>query len=75
VAVSDRTYSSAHGFLIDAASILAGEAQALAREGTPYIQLDAPLYTHWADAPLKAKYSNLGFDMDRFLDDAIAAEI
>ena len=45
------------------------------REGTPYVQLDAPLYTHWADAPLKAKYSNLGFDMDRFLDDVIAAEI
>jgi 5-methyltetrahydropteroyltriglutamate--homocysteine methyltransferase len=72
--VSDRVYSSPHEFLIDAAGILASEAQALAREGTPYIQLDAPLYTHWADTSLKAKYCNLGFDMDRFLDDAIAAE-
>jgi 5-methyltetrahydropteroyltriglutamate--homocysteine methyltransferase len=72
--VSDRVYSSPHEFLIDAAGILASEAQALAREGTPYIQLDAPLYTHWADRSLKAKYCNLGFDMDRFLDDAIAAE-
>ena len=72
--VSDRAYRSPAEFLIDAAGILASEAQALAREGTPYIQLDAPLYTHWADASLKAKYGKLGFDMDRFLDDAIAAE-
>jgi 5-methyltetrahydropteroyltriglutamate--homocysteine methyltransferase len=72
--VSDRVYSSPHEFLVDAAGILAAEARALAREGTPYIQLDAPLYTHWADTSLKEKYSNLGFDMERFLDDAIAAE-
>jgi 5-methyltetrahydropteroyltriglutamate--homocysteine methyltransferase len=72
--LSDRAYSSPNEFLIDAAGILATEALALAREGTPYIQLDAPLYTHWADASLKAKYTNLGFDMDRFLDHAIAAE-
>jgi 5-methyltetrahydropteroyltriglutamate--homocysteine methyltransferase len=72
--ISDRVYSSPEEFLIDAAGFLADEAQALAREGTPYIQLDGPLYTHWADASLRAKYGNLGFDMDRFLDDAIAAE-
>jgi 5-methyltetrahydropteroyltriglutamate--homocysteine methyltransferase len=72
--VSDRIYGSPHEFLSDAAGILATEAQALAREETPYIQLDAPLYTHWADASLKAKYSNLGFVMDHFLDDAIVAE-
>jgi hypothetical protein len=28
----------------------------------------------WADTSFKAKYCNLGFDMDRFLDHAIAAE-
>jgi 5-methyltetrahydropteroyltriglutamate--homocysteine methyltransferase len=72
--VSDRVYSSPHEFLVDAACILANEARALAREGTPYIQLDAPLYTHWVDASLNAKYANFGFDMNRFLDHAIAAE-
>ena len=66
--------TSADQFLVDAAGILANEARALAREGTPYIQIDAPLYTHWADASLKAKYADFGFDMDRFLDHAIAAE-
>ncbi|HWX31698.1 MAG TPA: hypothetical protein VNZ53_30225 [Steroidobacteraceae bacterium] len=72
--LSDRAYTSADEFLVDAAGILANEARALAREGTPYIQIDAPLYTHWADASLKAKYADFGFDMDRFLDHAIAAE-
>jgi 5-methyltetrahydropteroyltriglutamate--homocysteine methyltransferase len=72
--LSDRAYETPGEFLSDAAHILASEARALAAEGTPYLQLDAPLYTHWADDSLKAKYGKLGFDMDRFLDDAVAAE-
>ena len=72
--VSDRAYETPSEFLSDAAHILASEARALAGEGTPYLQLDAPLYTHWADGSLKAKYGKLGFEMDRFLDDAVAAE-
>jgi 5-methyltetrahydropteroyltriglutamate--homocysteine methyltransferase len=71
---SERAYGSADEFLVDAAGILANEANALAREGTPYIQLDAPLYTHWADPSLTAKYRSLGFELDSFLDHAIAAE-
>ena len=39
-----------------------------------YIQLDAPVYTHWADHSLTAKYQQAGFDMDRFLSEAIASE-
>jgi methionine synthase II (cobalamin-independent) len=72
--LSDRVYETPGEFLVDAAGILASEARALAGEGTPYLQLDAPLYTHWADGSLKVKYNELGFDMDRFLDDAVAAE-
>jgi 5-methyltetrahydropteroyltriglutamate--homocysteine methyltransferase len=72
--VSESAYPTPSDFLTDAASILASEAQALANEGAPYIQLDAPVYTHWADASLTAKYRQAGFDMDRFLSDAIAAE-
>ena len=63
--VSEGAYPTAGDFLTDAASILAREAQALANEGTPYIQLDAPVYTHWADDSLTAKYQQAGFDMDR----------
>jgi 5-methyltetrahydropteroyltriglutamate--homocysteine methyltransferase len=72
--VSEGAYPTPGDFLTDAASILAHEAQALANEGTPYIQLDAPVYTHWTDASLTAKYQQAGFDMDRFLSEAIASE-
>jgi 5-methyltetrahydropteroyltriglutamate--homocysteine methyltransferase len=72
--VSEGAYPTAGDFLTDAASILAREAQALANEGTPYIQLDAPVYTHWADDSLTAKYQQAGFDMDRFLSESIASE-
>jgi 5-methyltetrahydropteroyltriglutamate--homocysteine methyltransferase len=72
--VSDRAYDTPSEFLSDAARILASEARALAEEGTPYLQIDAPLYTHWVDGSLKAKYSKLGCDMNRFLDEAITVE-
>jgi 5-methyltetrahydropteroyltriglutamate--homocysteine methyltransferase len=72
--VSESAHPTPGDFLTDAASILANEAQALANEGTPYIQLDAPVYTHWTDASLTAKYQQAGFDMDRFLSEAIESE-
>jgi 5-methyltetrahydropteroyltriglutamate--homocysteine methyltransferase len=72
--ISESAYPGPVDFLTDAASILASEAKALANEGTPYIQLDAPVYTHWADASLTEKYKRAGFDVDRFLSEAIAAE-
>ena len=72
--VSQGAYPTPGDFLTDAASILASEAQALANEGTPYIQLDAPAYTHWADESLTAKYQQAGFEMDSFFSEAIAAE-
>ncbi len=72
--VSDGAYPTPSDFLADAAAILADEARALVAEGVPYIHLDAPTYTHWADDTLKAGYREAGFDLDTFLDDAIAAE-
>lgn len=72
--VSDDAYPTPSDFLRDAARILADEVRALEAEGIPYIQLDAPTYTHWADESLKARYREAGFDLDTFLDDAIASE-
>jgi 5-methyltetrahydropteroyltriglutamate--homocysteine methyltransferase len=40
----------------------------------PYIHLDAPVYTHWADDNLVTKYRGAGVDLPRMLDDAIAAD-
>ena len=72
--VSDAAYPTPSDFLVDAAAILAGEVAQLAAEGVPYVQLDAPTYTHWADDTLKAGYREAGFDLDTFLADAIASE-
>jgi 5-methyltetrahydropteroyltriglutamate--homocysteine methyltransferase len=72
--VSDTAYPTPSDFLADAAAILADEVRALVAEGVPYIHLDAPTYTHWADESLKQGYRDAGFDLDTFLDDAIAAE-
>jgi 5-methyltetrahydropteroyltriglutamate--homocysteine methyltransferase len=72
--LSDAAYRTPVEFLAEAANMLANEAQALVREGTPYIQIDAPTYTHWVDPSLKAKYGAAGFDMDNFFERAIAAD-
>jgi methionine synthase II (cobalamin-independent) len=72
--VSDEAYPTPSEFLSDASTILADEVAALGAEGVPYIQIDAPSYTHWADASLRDGYASVGFDLDTMLDDAIAAE-
>jgi 5-methyltetrahydropteroyltriglutamate--homocysteine methyltransferase len=72
--LSDDAYATPSEFLADAAEILAVEVRQLVAEGTPYIQLDAPTYTHWLDDSLRPKYEAAGFDLDVFLTDAIAAE-
>jgi len=51
-----------------AATILAGEAARLAAGGVPYLQLDAPGYTRWADPNLA------GIDRDELMRVAIAGD-
>jgi 5-methyltetrahydropteroyltriglutamate--homocysteine methyltransferase len=48
--VSEQAYPSQPDFVRDVASILAEEAGALAREGTPYVQVDSPTYSGWLEA-------------------------
>jgi 5-methyltetrahydropteroyltriglutamate--homocysteine methyltransferase len=72
--VSAQAYPSRSEFIADMAALIANEAWMLAEEGVPYIHLDAPVYTHWADDKLVAKYRDAGVDLPRMLDDAIAAD-
>ena len=72
--VSDPSYPTREALVADAAGILAGEVRRLAAEGVPYIQLDGPSYTHWADPDLVARYRELGVDLDRLLDAGIAGD-
>ena len=70
----DGAYSSRAELIADAANILAEEAGQLAADGVPYIQVDAPGYTRWADPLLAASSQALGIDMEELLGVAIAAD-
>ena len=72
--LSDGAYSSRAELIAHAASILADEAGQLAAEGVPYIQVDAPGYTRWADPSLKASSQALGIDMDELMKVAVAGD-
>ncbi len=72
--VSDAAYPNRYEMIADIGRIVADEAAQLAAEGVPYIQIDAPVYTHWADDNLVARYQAAGIDLDRMLGDCIAAD-
>lgn len=72
--VSDRAYRTREELIDAAAAILAEEARRLTEEGVPYVQIDAPGYTHWADAAVVARYRGAGVDLDALLDAAIAGD-
>jgi 5-methyltetrahydropteroyltriglutamate--homocysteine methyltransferase len=72
--ISDAAYPSPYDLMWDIARILSDEAAQLASEGVPYIQLDAPTYTQFLDAEWDAWFAGHGFDKDRLLDEAIAAD-
>jgi 5-methyltetrahydropteroyltriglutamate--homocysteine methyltransferase len=67
-------YATPSAFMADAAQILADEARLLEQDGVGYLQLDAPVYTHWGDPSLGERYRERGFDMETLLGDAIEAD-
>jgi 5-methyltetrahydropteroyltriglutamate--homocysteine methyltransferase len=71
---SDEAYREPKELLADAAAIIAAEAEKLREEGVPYLQIDAPMYTHWIDESLRAEYEREGLALDTLLHDAIAAD-
>jgi len=72
--ISDTTYPARSDLVLDVARIVADEASKLAKEGVSCIQIDSPVYTHWADDSLVAKYRNAGIDLETLLNDCIAAD-
>lgn len=72
--VTAEAYTSRAELIADAASILATEAGRLASEGVPYIQVDAPAYTHWADPNLVDASRAIGVDTAELLKAALAAD-
>ena len=72
--ISQAAYGSRGELMRELAGFLHGEIAALIAEGTPYIQIDAPGYTHFADPALREAYRSAGVDPDVALDEAVAAD-
>lgn len=72
---STAAYPQPSDLLRDIAGIIERETAALAAEGVPYIQIDAPRYSYYLDPKwrewLKAE---MGGDPDALLDEALAAD-
>ena len=54
--------------------IISAEITLLAGEGVPYLQLDAPVYTYYADPKFLDRMRLDGIDPDQSLEEAIAAD-
>jgi 5-methyltetrahydropteroyltriglutamate--homocysteine methyltransferase len=72
--VTDRAYATSSELLEDLVAIVRDEVRWLAAEGVPYIQLDAPYYSHYLDPRARDRVRQAGVDPDRALDQAIAAD-
>jgi 5-methyltetrahydropteroyltriglutamate--homocysteine methyltransferase len=72
--LTERAYPTRSDLLVDVARILAEEAGALAREGVPYVQVDSPTYTMFADPSWDGWFAEHGIDKPRWLEEVVAAD-
>ncbi|HEU0166797.1 MAG TPA: cobalamin-independent methionine synthase II family protein [Chloroflexota bacterium] len=72
--LSDTAYPTRGEFMNALAGILRSEVQALISEGVPYIQIDAPAYTQFADSTWRERMLASGVDLGKALDEYIAAD-
>ncbi len=73
--LSDQAYGSYSEFLWDIVPIFQAEMRALASEGVPYIQIDAPRYSYFID-PKWRRYvaEEMGVEPEQALDEAIRVD-
>jgi 5-methyltetrahydropteroyltriglutamate--homocysteine methyltransferase len=71
---TDPHYPTRGDLLRALTDIVRAEVRALAEEGVPYIQIDAPNYTQYVDARWRERTRAAGLDPDQELDQAIAAD-
>jgi 5-methyltetrahydropteroyltriglutamate--homocysteine methyltransferase len=72
--ITDRVYPSRAALLADLVAIVRDEIEWLIAEGVPYIQFDAPYYSHYLDAHQRARLASQGVDADEVLEQAIAGD-
>ena len=72
--LTSRFYPARLDLLRALTEIISAEITLLAGEGVPYIQLDAPVYTYYADPKFLDRMRFDGIDPDQSLEEAIAAD-
>lgn len=72
--LTDRFYPTRADLADAIARIVRGELLALADEGVPYLQLDAPYYCNYLDESLREQFRRAGIDPAQALEDAIGAD-
>jgi 5-methyltetrahydropteroyltriglutamate--homocysteine methyltransferase len=72
---STGAYPQPSDLLNDITAIIVKEMAALAAQGVPYIQIDAPRYSYYLDPKWRAWLrAEMGGDPDKLLDEALAAD-
>ena len=72
--ISDRFYATHSELLEDLVEIVRDEVRWLISEGVPYIQFDAPYYSHYLDPWQRKQMKQSGLDPDQELEAAIAGD-
>ncbi len=72
--ITDRVYPRLSDLLREMSAIVRSEVRALAAEGVPYIQLDAPGYTAFIDQQQRQDMRDRGVDPDKTFGDVVEAD-
>jgi len=72
--LTDKFYANRSKLLWEIAGIIKAEITALAAEGVPYIQIDAPRYAYYVDPKWRQHLLDLREDPDTLLGEAVAAD-
>ena len=72
--VTDKAYPTRAELLADFTALIRREVAALVEAGVPYVQMDAPFYTYYADPAMRDRLQQAGLDPDRAFADAVAAD-
>ncbi len=72
--ITDAIYPTRQALLDDLVAIIRDEVAWLVDQGVPYIQLDAPFYSHYLDPAQRERFASVGLDPDRELAAGIAGD-
>ena len=72
--VTDRAYPTRAELLADFTALIRREVAALVEARVPYVQMDAPFYTYYADPGMRDRLRQGGLDPDQAFEDAVAAD-